>query len=96
VVIGAGGLGQIVLRALSAETTITAADKLEIAKSTGSDEGLLSGDKAVTHIKDITRGQDAELVLDMVGVNPTLQMAAHVPRTRPSDDCWYPRLIAAR
>ena len=31
-------------------------------------------------IKDITRGQGAELVLDMVGVNPTLTMAAQVAR----------------
>jgi len=87
VVIGAGGLGQMaiqVLRVLSGATTIiavdTAADKLEIAKRMGADEGLLSGDAAVTRIKDMTRGQGAELVLDMVGVNPTLQMAAQVAR----------------
>ena len=87
VVIGAGGLGQMaiqVLRALSGATTIiavdTAADKLEIAKRMGADEALLSGDEAVTRIKDMTRGQGAELVLDMVGVNPTLKMAAQVAR----------------
>jgi propanol-preferring alcohol dehydrogenase len=44
------------------------------------DEGLLSGDEAVKRIKDLTRGQGANLVLDMVGVNPTLQMAAQVAR----------------
>ena len=87
VVIGAGGLGQMaiqILRVLSGATTIvavdTAADKLEIAKRMGADEALLSGDAAVTRIKDMTRGQGAELVLDMVGVNPTLQMAAQVAR----------------
>jgi len=87
VVIGAGGLGQMaiqLLRALSAATTIvavdTAVDKLEIAKRMGADEGLLSGDEAVTRIKDMTRGQGAHLVLDMVGVNPTLRMAAQVAR----------------
>src|SRR5206468_12050833 len=70
VVIGAGGLGQMaiqVLRALSGATTViavdTSADKLEIAKGMGADEGLLSGDAAVKRIKDITRGQGAELVL---------------------------------
>jgi propanol-preferring alcohol dehydrogenase len=46
----------------------------------GADETLLSGDQAVTRIKDITRGQGAELVLDMVGVDPTLRMAAQVAR----------------
>ena len=87
VVIGAGGLGQMaiqILRVLSGATTViavdTAADKLEIAKRMGADEGLLSGDAAVTRIKDMTRGQGAELVLDMVGVNPTLNMAAQVAR----------------
>jgi alcohol dehydrogenase, propanol-preferring len=87
VVIGAGGLGQMavqILRALSAATTVvavdTAADKLELAKRMGADEGLLSGDKAVKRVQDMTRGQGAELVLDMVGVNATLQMAAQVSR----------------
>ena len=47
----------------------------------GADEGLLSGDAAVKRIKDMTRGQGANLVIDMVGVNPTLQMAAQVART---------------
>ena len=87
VVIGAGGLGQMaiqILRALSSATTIvavdTAADKLETAKRMGADEGLLSGDKAVKRIKDMTREQGAELVLDLVGVNPTLQMAVQMAR----------------
>ncbi|MGW0881794.1 NAD(P)-dependent alcohol dehydrogenase [Streptomyces sp. NPDC002671] len=87
VVIGAGGLGQMaiqILRALSAATVIvavdTAADKLETAKRMGADEALLSGDEAVTRIKDMTRRQGAELVLDMVGVDPTLRTAAQVAR----------------
>jgi propanol-preferring alcohol dehydrogenase len=87
IVIGAGGLGQMaiqILRVLSGATTIIAvdssADKLEIAKRMGADEALLSGDAAVTRIMDVTRGQGAELVLDMVGVPPTLKMAAQVAR----------------
>jgi propanol-preferring alcohol dehydrogenase len=87
VVIGAGGLGQMaiqILRALSGVTTIvavdTSADKLEIAKKMGADEGLISGDKAVKHIKDMTGGQGAELVLDLVGAKPTLAMAAQLAR----------------
>ncbi len=88
VVIGVGGLGQMavqLLRALSAATTIvavdTAADKLATAKKMGADEALVSGEGAVTRIKDMTRGQGAHLVLDMVGVNPTLKMAAQVARS---------------
>ncbi len=87
VVIGAGGLGQMaiqLLRALSGATTIiavdTTTDKLEIAKRMGADEMLVSGDAAVQRIMDMTQGQGAELVLDMVGVDPTLAMAAAVSR----------------
>ena len=98
VVIGAGGLGQMaiqILRALSSATTVvavdTAADKLATAKHMGADEALLSGDEAVTRIKDMTRGQGAQLVLDMVGVDPTLQMAAQVARVLRSPDHRRPR-----
>jgi propanol-preferring alcohol dehydrogenase len=87
VVIGAGGLGQMaiqVLRALSAAATVvavdTAAAKLETAKQMGADEALVSGDDAVARVKEITRGQGANLVLDMVGANATLEMAAQVSR----------------
>ena len=41
---------------------------------------MASGDDAVQRINNITRGHGAELVLDMVGVNPTLEMAARVSR----------------
>jgi propanol-preferring alcohol dehydrogenase len=87
VVIGAGGLGQMaiqVLKALSAAATVIAVDmstaKLETAKKMGADEALVSGDDAVKRIKDMTRGQGANLVLDMVGAKPTLQMAAQISR----------------
>jgi propanol-preferring alcohol dehydrogenase len=88
VVIGVGGLGQLaiqLLRTLSGATTIiavdTSADKLEIAGQMGADETLISGDAAVKRIKDMTRGQGAHLVLDMVGIDPTLKMAAQVAHT---------------
>jgi propanol-preferring alcohol dehydrogenase len=87
VVIGAGGLGQMtiqVLKALSAAATVVAVDtseaKLKIAKHLGADEVLLSGEDAVTTIRGITKGHGAELVLDLVGVNATLAMAAQVAR----------------
>jgi alcohol dehydrogenase, propanol-preferring len=87
VVIGTGGLGQMaiqVLKALSGAATVVAVDtavaKLETAKKMGADETLLSGDDAVKRVRDITRGQGANLVLDMVGVNPTMQMAAQMSR----------------
>jgi propanol-preferring alcohol dehydrogenase len=87
VVIGAGGLGQMaiqVLKALSAAATVVAVDtspaKLETAKLMGADETLVSGADAVQRVKEITRGQGANLVLDMVGVTPTLEMAVQISR----------------
>jgi propanol-preferring alcohol dehydrogenase len=87
VVVGTSGLGQMVLqilRALSSATTIvaldTAVDKLAIAKRIGADEGLLSGDDAVKSIMDMTHGQGAHLVLDMVGAKVTLEIAAQISR----------------
>ena len=87
VVIGTGGLGQMaiqVLKALSGAATVVAVDtspaKLETAKKMGADATLMSGDDAVKRVKDITRGHGAELVLDFVGVNPTLAMAAQMSR----------------
>jgi len=87
VVIGAGGLGQMaiqILKALASATTVvavdTSEDKLQIASRVGADEALVSGGDAVTKIKDITKGYGAELVLDLVGIDPTLTMAAQVSR----------------
>jgi propanol-preferring alcohol dehydrogenase len=87
VVIGAGGLGQMaiqVLKAMSAAATVVAVDtslaKLETAKLMGADETLTSGAGAVQRIKEITGGQGANLVLDMVGVTPTLEMAVQISR----------------
>ncbi|MES9525155.1 NAD(P)-dependent alcohol dehydrogenase [Streptomyces capoamus] len=87
VVIGAGGLGQMtiqILRALTTATTVVAVDtdagKLETARHMGADEALPSGDDAIACIKDLTGQQGTELVLDMVGIDPTLRMAAQVAR----------------
>lgn len=87
VVIGAGGLGQMaiqLLRALAGAATVvavdTSEDKLRIARTLGADETLVSGDDAIATIKDITRGLGAELVVDFVGVDATLGMAARVAR----------------
>lgn len=87
VVIGAGGLGQMaiqVLRALAGATTVvavdTSEDKLTIARDLGADETVISGDGAIATIKAVTRGLGAELVLDFVGVDATLSMAARVAR----------------
>ncbi|MFJ5518308.1 hypothetical protein ACIQB4_14745 [Streptomyces griseoluteus] len=62
VVIGAGGLGQMtiqILGALTTATTVVAVDtddrKLETARQMGAHEALLSGEEAITRIKDLLR-----------------------------------------
>ncbi|WP_224242002.1 NAD(P)-dependent alcohol dehydrogenase [Hyalangium gracile] len=88
VVIGVGGLGQMavqLLRAVSPARVIavdTSAEKLARAKDLGADATVRSDDRPVEQIRELTRGLGAELVLDIVGVDSTLQLAAGVARTR--------------
>jgi propanol-preferring alcohol dehydrogenase len=80
VVIGVGGLGHMavqLLRAL-APVAIVAADvdatKLEQAKTLGADHVVdtRDGDAAAEKVREITGPRGARLVLDCVGVQPTL------------------------
>jgi alcohol dehydrogenase, propanol-preferring len=84
VVIGVGGLGHMgvqILRALSS-TRIVAVDldesKLALARDVGADETLRSGENAAEEVRELTRGLGAELVLDFVGSESTLALAAAV------------------
>lgn len=87
VVIGAGGLGQMavqILKAMSAATVValdTSPMRLEEARKLGADEALLSDERAVDRILDVTRGLGAEVVIDLVGAEATLQAAALLGRT---------------
>lgn len=84
VVIGAGGLGHMavqILRAIS-PATIVAVDQSEaalaLAKDIGADHVVLSGPDAQAEVMAATKGRGAELVLDIVGVDATLALAAAV------------------
>ena len=86
VVIGVGGLGHMaveLLRELS-PATIVAVDidpaKLELAAERGAHETVPSDEAAAETIRGLTGGQGAELVLDVVGNDATLQLAAAVTR----------------
>ena len=86
VVIGIGGLGHLgvqILRALTA-TRIIAVDSreeaLQLGKEGGADHIVTSGDRAKDEILEITKGKGADLVLDMVGVDSSLALAAAVSR----------------
>lgn len=86
VVIGAGGLGQMaiqILRALSPARVVAvdvSPQKLETAKSLGADAVVVSDARAAEHVRELTRGAGAELVLDIVGSDDTLRLAAAVSR----------------
>ena len=81
VVIGCGGLGQMAIQLLVATTgvRVIAVDrddgKLEIARGLGA-EVVRSDDAAVASIRSASGGVGADVVLDMVGSDATLAMAA--------------------
>lgn len=88
VVIGIGGLGQMAVQSIKALSPAThiiaidnAADKRAAALSMGADEALEPGDAAIARVKAATGGQGAQLVLDVVGADETLALAAAMGRS---------------
>ncbi len=86
VVIGVGGLGQMAVQILGAVSSarIVAVDtspaKLAIAAELGAEVTVEAGDAAVEAIAEATRGRGADLVLDIVGSNETMALAARAGR----------------
>jgi alcohol dehydrogenase, propanol-preferring len=84
VVIGVGGLGHMALQLLRvlAPVRIVAADvddrKLQHARSLGADHEVNNrdGEEAAERIREITGPRGASLVLDCVGVQPSLDLGA--------------------
>jgi propanol-preferring alcohol dehydrogenase len=85
-VIGVGGLGHMavqILRALSPAQVIAAdidEGKLALARELGADQVIRSGDEAPAQIRELTRGLGAMVVLDFVGNDATMKLAASVAR----------------
>lgn len=85
-VIGAGGLGHLAIQILDAisPARIVAVDQsaeaLHLAQAVGASHGVLAGDSATDEIREITKGRGTDLVLDFVGVDATLALAAAVAR----------------
>ncbi|HYN28350.1 MAG TPA: NAD(P)-dependent alcohol dehydrogenase [Dermatophilaceae bacterium] len=82
VVIGVGGLGHLGVQILKQTTgaRVIAVDQrqeaLDLATQMGADEVLPSDENAGETIKEMTGGVGAEVVLDFVGVDATLTLAA--------------------
>jgi propanol-preferring alcohol dehydrogenase len=86
VVIGAGGLGHMavqILRETCAATVVavdTRKEALALAADVGAHHGVVAGDDAAEEIREMTRGKGADVVLDIVGSDQTLGLAAAVTR----------------
>lgn len=86
VVIGVGGLGHMavqLLRELSPARVVavdSAADKLALAREVGAEAALAPGAETAEQIRELSGGRGAELVLDVVGADETLALAAAVAR----------------
>ena len=84
VVIGAGGLGHLAvqfLKALSATTVISVDQResaLALVAEMGADHTVVAGPEAAAEIRAITGGRGADVVLDIVGYDDTLALAAAV------------------
>jgi propanol-preferring alcohol dehydrogenase len=86
VVIGVGGLGHMavqILKALSAARVIvldTKRQALELGLACGADQAIEAGDGAAAEVRAATNGLGADVVLDFVGSDETLAMAARSMR----------------
>jgi alcohol dehydrogenase, propanol-preferring len=84
VVIGIGGLGHMavqILAALSPARIVAvdvSAEKLRLAGEIGADETVEAGEGAAGSIRELTSGLGAELIVDMVGSEDSIALAAAV------------------
>jgi propanol-preferring alcohol dehydrogenase len=87
VVIGAGGLGHVgiqILKATTAARVITVDTNpgaLQLAQECGSDVVVPAGESAAAEVRKATGGRGADLVLDFVGADATLALAASTVRS---------------
>jgi alcohol dehydrogenase, propanol-preferring len=87
VVVGAGGLGHMAVQILRAlcPARIVAVDRepraLALARDLGADETLVMDSQAADRVRGSTAGIGADLVLDFVGVDETLQFGARAARS---------------
>lgn len=87
VLIGVGGLGHVgvqIARATTAAQVIAVDVKpeaLELARKVGAHHSLASDDNAANAIRELTDGRGADVLIDFVGVTPTMNLARSAART---------------
>jgi alcohol dehydrogenase, propanol-preferring len=86
-VIGVGGLGHLALQLVKATTaaTVIAVDTrreaLDLATEVGADHAIASDEQSADAIKDLTRGRGADVLLDFVGAEATIELARTAARS---------------
>jgi propanol-preferring alcohol dehydrogenase len=86
VVIGIGGLGHMAAQILKATTAArvvavdTKPEARDLARSLGADHVVAPGEGAAREIRGLTDGRGADVVLDFVGADATLQLGMAVSR----------------
>lgn len=86
VVIGVGGLGHLAVQLVKATTAArviavdSRQDALELATLMGADDVVLSGDQSADAIRDLTGGRGADVLLDFVGAEQTIDLARKAAR----------------
>lgn len=87
VLIGVGGLGHVGVQIARATTSaqVIAVDvkpeALELARKVGAHHTLVSDDAAAKTIRDLTGGRGADVLIDFVGMTPTMNLARSAART---------------
>ncbi|HTY26633.1 MAG TPA: alcohol dehydrogenase catalytic domain-containing protein, partial [Mycobacterium sp.] len=87
VLIGVGGLGHVGVQIARATTSaqVIAVDvkpeALELARNVGAHYTLASDEAAAQSIRDLTGGRGADVLIDFVGVTPTMNLARSAART---------------
>jgi alcohol dehydrogenase, propanol-preferring len=87
VVVGVGGLGHVAVQLVKATTAakVIAVDNrqeaLELATKVGADHVVISDDQAGGAVKDLTHGHGADVLLDFVGTEATIELARSAART---------------
>ena len=86
IVIGIGGLGHLALQILHSTTAVrviaidVSDQKLTLAKELGADATVLAGENALRETMELLHGEQADVVLDFVGVQSTIDLGRKLVR----------------
>ncbi|ULE31389.1 NAD(P)-dependent alcohol dehydrogenase [Mycobacterium sp. IDR2000157661] len=87
VVIGIGGLGHMALQLVAATTAArviavdSSTEALDLATEMGADHTVMSDDNAINTIRELTGGRGADVLLDCVGAEATIELARGAARS---------------